>query len=449
MANHRDKGQAQEYVRNERSRLQKMLVKMMKYYEDNGIAYQCKESAGHSFEKNFDFDPEKMQLQNREFMKAPREVEKPKKNKHKPRKTTEFDDFLATSDNGSEDERGASSSRQHRKQTAPGTGSSGSKQGVSSSSSKQSGKQTPDVRAMFDSSALDENGENDSDNDSGMDEYEDCEAENDMHRSMDEVSRFSQAQNLTWVQWETSPEFICASTGQAGQFYVSDNVHAKDSLRIHNLLIKRYQEKKSFGRFRVRFKIVNIYLTKHGESDLNWLAELIKKLSDAGNVVSAQPAKNGEFDLIKINGMQNMNEDRKEALTVYLTGCIEDLPKEKGIEVRALEAEMALVETLHYEYIKPGTCACGCGVPAEAHRCTACKEAFFPQHLRKEDEMRDGLCQVCDLVDQEPYDQSPDDIARNGLSPVINNKVNACSRRRVIDDDDTVEESPSKRIRSS
>ena len=426
MDNHLDKACAQTYVSNERNRLKQMLEKMMKYYDDNNIAYQCKERAGHSFEKGFDFDPEKMHLQDREFMKAPRESEKPKK-----KKTPEDDDFIAgSSDELSIDERGASSSSRPPKHAAGSRKGGRSGIGQGSKSSKRS-KQTPDVRAMFDSSALDEDGDNASEPDSESDQYEGCEAENDKHRTMDEVSKFSQPSELVWKQWGASAEsqFIQAKTGQTGQFYISDNVESKDSLRIHNMLIKKCFSNDSYGRFNIRIKIVNMYLTTYGERDLTWLTKLIATLSSVGKVVSAMPAKNGEFDLIKVKGMQKMNKDRDEALSVYLTSCIEDLPKEKGKEIRALEAEKALVETLHYEYIKPGTCACGCGMPAEVHRCTACKEAFFPLHLRKDDDKRDGLCHVCDLVDQgqedpDLPDQSPDDVARNNLSPVIYQKQN-------------------------
>lgn len=470
-----DKVAVEKYVREERIRLKMMLVKMMKYYEDKSIPYVCKTSAGHSFDRDFDFDPSNMQLQDRDFMSPPREPEKPKVSKKKKKNSTDDDDFIAeNSEENSDDERGASSSKKLPKRAADIPSSSGGSRRKKSEARKHGSsksKETSDVGAMFDAEAEDENGDNDSeDSEDGDDEYQNVEAENDNHGAMKEVSLFENPDGLTWKQWPlpSGAMFHRADTGHDGQFYVCDHASKQSSLCIYNLLIKKHVECKSIGRFRDRYKIVNIYLTERGEQDLTWLSGLIDDLNSIGSVVSSIPAINGEFDLIKINGIRLFNEDRRQALQVKLKDMILNAQQAKDKAEKTFAAEEALVETLHYEYIAPSRCACGCGFPAEMHRCTACKDAFFPSCLRKEDEQNDGLCKVCNLVDQEPSGALNSPAGIDDLSPFVNKKVNekklkkslqagteglddkkknARAKRMVLDDDDVA--SPSRKKQRS
>ena len=483
-----DKDAVETYVREERNRLKTMLVKMMKYYEDNSIPYACKTSAGHSFDLDFDFDPSNMQLQDRDFMSPPRELEKPKVSKKKKKKSADDDDFIAeNSDENSsvcdsrEDERGASSSSSStpsaRPVDIPSSGGGSKRKTLEArrgGSSSSRSKQTPDVGAMFDAEAHDDNGDNDSEGTAeGDDEYQDVEAEHDNHGAMKEVSLFENPDGLTWKQWPlpSGAMFHRADTGHDGQFYVCDHASKQSNLCIHNLLIKKHRKRDSIGRFRDRYKIINIYLTERGEQDLTWLSSLIKDLDTIGSVVSGMPAMNGEFDLIKIKGIREINEDRRQALQVKLKDMILNAGQAGDKAEKLYKAEEALIETLCYEFIAPSHCACGCGFPAEMHRCTACKDAFFPGCLEKKDEQNDGLCKVCNLVDQEPSGALRSPAGINELSPFVNKKVNkkklqsslqvgpeglaekkqSARAKRVVPDDDDVAsaDSPSKKKQRS
>jgi hypothetical protein len=431
------------YAATERGRLENMLKKMKEYYNQRNIPYVCKTSAGQSV----DFDPDEMELQNRAFMTPPESQKMPK-----AKKKQKTNDFIADDEDGDEDE--------------PGRMDIAGKNGGIRNGKRR--KQSPDVAAMFDSAAaVDDDGNassGDSADEEGDDQYEACEAENDAHREMDEVSVFKTPEglSLSWAPWQlpSGNKFKIADTRNDGQFYVCDSPEDKSSLCIHNLLIKKHGRNNKLGRFRERYKIINMYLTEHGKHNLSWLEGLIKDINTKGNVVSGQPAENGEFDLINIKGIQLVNEARKEALTLNLEYAIEKcelLPSVSLNFQRALKAELSLVETVHYEYLVPTQCACGCGLPADQHKCTACSDFFFPLCLKKKDNMWDSLCKVCDLVEQAPLSEevdeeseeeepSPSYIART-QTPDLTMRKRGEKRPRVVhtsDDDEDFRKRPFK-----
>jgi len=429
------------YVATERCRLENMLKKMMQYYNKRNIPYACKTSAGQSV----DFDPDEMELQNRAFMTPPESQKRPKKKKKK------IDNFIADDEEDDEED-------EHDRVTKA-CKNDGIKDG-------KRRKQSPDVAAMFDSAAAVDNDGNASSGNSadeeGDDQYEACESENDAHREMDEVSVFKTPDglSLSWTPWQlpSGNKFKFADTGNDGQFYVCDSPEEKSSLCIHNLLIKKRPRNDKLGRFRERYKIINVYLTEHGKQNLSWLEGLIQDINTKGKIVSGQPAKNGEFDLINIKGIQLVNKARKEALTLHLEYVIEKGEQSPKVTLKflgALKAELSLVETVHYEYLTPTQCACGCGLPADQHKCTACSDFFFPNCLKKDDNMWNGLCKVCDLVEQAPLSEevdeeseeeepSPSSIART-QTPDLTLRKRGEKRPRVVhtsDDDDDLRKRP-------
>ena len=179
-----------------------------------------------------------------------------------------------------------------------------------------------------------------------------------------------------------------------------EHIHAnQEHLRIINLLIKEDVEDAEFGRFRKRYKIINLYLTEFGKSDVTWLQKLFKDLSETHSIVAAAPAiRSGEFDMKEVCGVVRLNKTRLEMLKRNIEHVAPKVDKSK--ESMMLN-EKSFLNTVHYQFIDKNTCCCGCGVPAGFHKCTVCKDSFFPLCLLKEDNEKDGICKICDLCDHD------------------------------------------------